>query len=167
MIAMTRTYQAAVFLLALVIGVLLVHGVSAREVSTSPSSAEALAQSHAARCQRYGGTPNVHYDLNADGSVNSITVTCTGSRLGDSSCRYKQGYTQTIVDCELVPGETEPSDHTTIGDGVLEEVEPTTTPVHGDLGGGTLDPTAARSSSPAVRSGTVATTVQADDEERP
>lgn len=167
MIATNRTYQAAVFLLALVFGVLLVQGVSAREVSTTPSSAEALAQSHAARCQRYGGTPNVHYDMNADGSVKSITVTCTGSRLGDSSCTYKQGYTQTIVVCELMPGETESSEHTPIGDGVLEEVDPTTTPVHGDLSGGTLDPTDAGSSRPGVRSGTVATTVQADDEDRP
>ncbi len=141
MIAMTRTYKFAVVLLALVFGVFLMQegGVNAQRIGTSPKSAEELASSKAQTCRDLGGTADVHYDMNTDGSVDSITVTCTGDGGKPSTCTYYQGTVSTEVFCDVLPGETEQSEHTTIGDGVLEDVEPTTTPVHGDLGGGTLD----------------------------
>ncbi len=169
MLATTRTYKAAAFLLALVLGVFLVEGgnVNAEVVGTSKQSAEALANNKFQTCRDLDGTAEIHYNMNSDGSIDSITVSCKGGNAAQTTCTFYQGAFSTTVVCDLMPGATEPSQHTTIGDGVLEEIEPTTTPVHGDLGGGTLDPSGAGSSRPAVRSGAVATTVQADDEERP
>ena len=168
MISTTRTHKTAAVLLALVFGVFLVQGggVDAKRLGTSHKSAEELAGSKAQDCQTLDGTPETHYDLNSDGSVNSITVSCNGGSADQSTCTYYQGTVSTEVFCEIVPGETEPSDHTPIGDGVLEDVEPTTTPVHGDLGGGTLDIPDTGTSRPAVRSGAFASTAQ-DDDERP
>ena len=167
MIATTRTYKTAAVLLALLFGVLLVQGVGAAgKVRYSPQSAEELATREGQMCKDGGGTPSYHYEMNEDGSVFSITETCHGGSFDDWECEFFEGPPTAYV-CLITPGETEPSEHTTIGDGVLEEIEPTTTPVRGDLGGGTLDPTDSGPSRPIVRSGTFATTVQEDDDERP
>lgn len=169
MIATSRTYKTAAVLLALVFGVFLVQGggVNAGRVGTSQKSAEELAGHKAQECRALDGTAEVHYDMNTDGSVDSITVSCNGGGADQRTCTFYQGTVSTEVFCELMPGETEPSNHTTIGDGVLEEIEPTTTPDHGDLSGGTLDTPDSGTTRTTVRSGTFATTVQADDEERP
>ena len=170
MIGTTRTYKAAAFLLALVFGVFLVQGgdVSAELRGTSQKSAEELAGNSFSDCRALGGTATIHYDMNTDGSIDSITVTCDGRGASvKSNCTYYQGSVTTEIFCALMPGETEPSEHTTIGDGVLEEVEPTTAPVHGDLGGGTLDTSNGSSSRPRVTGGTRSSVIQVDDDERP
>src|SRR5215203_1646533 len=93
MIAMTRSYKFVAVLLALVFGVFLMHGggVNAQRVGTSSKSAEELASTKAQTCRDLGGTTEVHYDMNSDGSVDSITVSCTGDGGKPSTCTFYQG----------------------------------------------------------------------------
>lgn len=64
-----------------------------------------------------------------------------------------------------MPGE-QSTEHTTLDDGVLEDVEVSTSPVHGNPGGGVLaTPEAGASENGGIAGASHATTAQADDDE--
>lgn len=166
MIATIHIFKAGALLLALLFGVALVQGVGAvpKPIHTR-LSIETRVNQDRDFCMNHADAHgfSVKYERNEDGSVKSATTKCLGGLADGHTCKHEAN----SFTCTLEPSPTQPSDHTTVGGGVLEDVEVIPSSDHGNLGGGTLATPEAGTSQTRVIVGAFQATTAQDDDEQP
>jgi hypothetical protein len=149
MIATTRLLTLST-LLAVFFGLILVHQAGAKPINAHPSTTiEQRVENAGENCMGEGSggkSFSVKYENDANGQPTKATTKCKGGHFNGQNCTF----TKSTTECwyVLMPGEQTTSPTGPVDGGVLENAEVTPSPIHGDLGDGTL---ATPEASPAPR----------------